>query len=342
MFRSVSYYICFTKNSKNLDNIAKTYRPISVCGGGAKLLSLEEAQDKYKQVGPAELPKYHTVIEIPELSKKKKSKEKEKDKKSSSLASSATPPANIQIQQQFESLQQQSSQLTTSASSHSISSASTAPINIPSNTASSNPTNTTNSGSSSPAFKSLLRNLRVGSIKHQTPPMLDSISSPASKNLNLTPQLDSNSSTFLSNSTVLMRTASTSTFKPSSSTLGVTSPPNNANSEAKIDYSSCISQLQSVASQAINHSSTAMNLSSFTGTLSPPASQSQFSANPSSQTAPILLRSNKLNQSQHSIHSNIVHMGQNQPVMSTFKDIGSPSANLDKKCKWFRLYLIAS
>lgn len=286
------------------------------------------------------------MIEIPELSKKKKSKEKEKDKKSSNPASSnSTPPTNIQIQQQFETLQQQSSQLTTSASSHSISSSSTAPINIPNNTTSTNTTNTTNPGSSSPAFKSLLRNLRVGSIKHQTPPTLDSISSPASKNLNLTPQLDSNSSTFLSNSTVLMRTASTSTFKPTSSTLGVTSPPNNPNSEAKIDYSSCISQLQSVASQAINHSSTAMNLSSFTGTLSPPASQSQFSgganANPTSQTAPILLRSNKLNQSQHSIHSNIVHMGQNQPVMSTFKDIGSPSANLDKKCKWFRLYLIA-
>jgi hypothetical protein len=53
--------------SKKKDNIAKTYRPISVCGGnGAKLLSLEEAQDKYKQVGPAEIPKYHTVIEIPE------------------------------------------------------------------------------------------------------------------------------------------------------------------------------------------------------------------------------------------------------------------------------------
>ncbi len=52
---------------KKKDNIAKTYRPISVCGGnGAKLLSLEEAQDKYKQVGPAEIPKYHTVIEIPE------------------------------------------------------------------------------------------------------------------------------------------------------------------------------------------------------------------------------------------------------------------------------------
>jgi hypothetical protein len=51
-------------------NIAKAYRPISVCnsnnGGGSKLLSLEEAQDKYRQVGPTDIPKYHTVIEIPE------------------------------------------------------------------------------------------------------------------------------------------------------------------------------------------------------------------------------------------------------------------------------------
>lgn len=50
-------------------NIAKSYRPISVCysnGGPSKLLSLEEAQDKYRQVGPTEIPKYHTVIEIPE------------------------------------------------------------------------------------------------------------------------------------------------------------------------------------------------------------------------------------------------------------------------------------
>ena len=48
-------------------NVPK-YRPISICynTGGTKLLSLEEAQDKYKQVGPAEIPKYHTVIEIPE------------------------------------------------------------------------------------------------------------------------------------------------------------------------------------------------------------------------------------------------------------------------------------
>lgn len=56
-------------------SIAKAYRPISVCNsntnasggaGGSKLLSLEEAQDKYRQVGPTEMPKYHTVIEIPE------------------------------------------------------------------------------------------------------------------------------------------------------------------------------------------------------------------------------------------------------------------------------------
>jgi hypothetical protein len=48
-------------------NVPK-YRPISICynTGATKLLSLEEAQDKYKQVGPAEIPKYHTVIEIPE------------------------------------------------------------------------------------------------------------------------------------------------------------------------------------------------------------------------------------------------------------------------------------
>lgn len=49
-------------------NASKTYRPISVCYNNTsnKLLTLEEAQDKYKQVGPSELPKYHTVIEIPE------------------------------------------------------------------------------------------------------------------------------------------------------------------------------------------------------------------------------------------------------------------------------------
>ena len=65
-------YIYIYLNLRNLffkANIAKSYRPISVCqnmSGGSKLLSLEEAQDKYRQVGPTDIPKYHTVIEIPE------------------------------------------------------------------------------------------------------------------------------------------------------------------------------------------------------------------------------------------------------------------------------------
>jgi hypothetical protein len=46
-------------------NSGKFHRPISVCQTtSTKLLSLEEARDKYKQVGPAEIPKYHTVINI--------------------------------------------------------------------------------------------------------------------------------------------------------------------------------------------------------------------------------------------------------------------------------------
>ena len=54
--------------SIQLGNIIKSYRPISVCqnSGASKLLSLEEAQDKFKQVGPSDMPEYHTVIEIPE------------------------------------------------------------------------------------------------------------------------------------------------------------------------------------------------------------------------------------------------------------------------------------
>lgn len=47
------------------NNGSKNYRPISVCYNN-KLITLEEAQDKYKQVGPNEMPKYHTVIEMPE------------------------------------------------------------------------------------------------------------------------------------------------------------------------------------------------------------------------------------------------------------------------------------
>lgn len=60
----------FSSLNRNKDgtgqlNSIKTHRPISVCNTAAtKLISLEEAQDKYKQVGPADMPKYHTVINV--------------------------------------------------------------------------------------------------------------------------------------------------------------------------------------------------------------------------------------------------------------------------------------
>jgi len=51
--------------NRKQDGAAPVHRPISVCQTiGTKLLSLEEAQDKYKQVGPTEMPKYHTVINL--------------------------------------------------------------------------------------------------------------------------------------------------------------------------------------------------------------------------------------------------------------------------------------
>jgi hypothetical protein len=55
--------------------------------------------------------------------------------------------------------------------------------------------------------------------------------------------------------------------------------------------------------------------------------------------APILLRGNKLNQSQNSIHSNLLAQNSNQ-CLSTFKDSSnSSSANLahsdSRKCNFF-------
>ena len=71
----------------DLNTFAKSHRPISVCHTtGAKLLSLEEAQarDKqYKQVGPVEVPKFHTVIELNTNGKKKDKDNKIKRKNSS-------------------------------------------------------------------------------------------------------------------------------------------------------------------------------------------------------------------------------------------------------------------
>ena len=86
---------------QNATSNVKTHRPISVCHTttGAKLLSLEEAQarDKqYKQVGPIEVPKFHTVIELNASSsnsnkkKKKDSSGKTKRKKNEIKSSSMT------------------------------------------------------------------------------------------------------------------------------------------------------------------------------------------------------------------------------------------------------------
>jgi hypothetical protein len=295
------------------NNIAKTYRPISICynTAGAKLLTLEEAQDKYKQVGPSDLPKYHTVIEIPKLGKKKKNKPDNKGKASNPLNGNI-PPANVQIQQQFDALQQQQHQqqqqqqqatqsinIPTSASSHSVVSAS--------------PNTISAAGSSSPAFKSLIRTLRMGSMKQ------------TSSNTNQQQQQQQEKSSKLDILTMpismddkpvtpsLSRTASTSTFKPlTSSTIGITTP---SNESAKLEFNNCINQLQSASSHMLNPIMPT-SVSSFTGTLSPPTAT----------IAPVLLRNSKLNQSQHSIHSSY---GQQAPVLSTFKDSPSSSSSFD-------------
>jgi hypothetical protein len=341
--------------------------------GGAKLLSLEEAQDKYKQVGPMDLPKYHTVIDIPDI-KKKKNKDKEKTKNnvtnSNNLSNTVNTPSlnpinsnasnnmpiNLQIQQQFETLQS-SNQITPSMPLPIISSTSTA-------NSANNTNNNTNNGSSSPAFKSLFRNLRVGSVKYQQSPSvatsgsaaalaglssntpnnlaqpnnnlnqqtpLNSLDNESLKQTNLstaTPFLPSMSS---SNSTSLIRTSSTSTFKPppvASSTIGITS---SSNSDIKSDFNNCISQLQSNAALALMSSSqhNNSNITSFTGCLSPNTNNGNNNQIPSS-TGSVLLRTNKLNQSQHSIHSNILNQNNNNNntvQLTTF----SPSANVEMR-----------
>jgi len=324
----------------------------------------------------------------------KKKKGKDKDKKSASANNpnnnNNTPvsftninsnlPTNIQIQQQFENLQQHQSnnnsnnlnQLTNSFSSNSImtTSTSTTPINIPpSNNQATNQTATSSSstgpppGSSSPAFKSLFRNLRVGSFKQQTSPCLQESGSITSRQRNLTPTDTIDETEVLANKQApnniigsplisnpiqinsLSRTASstsTTTFKPTtmSSSLGVTSP----NNDIKNDYSNCISQLQSAAAQAMGHmnhsnNTPATSFSSFSGTLSPPSNSTVNASANLNMPAPILLRGNKLNQSQNSIHSNLLAQNSNQ-CLSTFKDSSnSSSANLahsdSRKCNFF-------
>lgn len=129
----------------------------------------------------------------------------------------------------------------------------------------------------------------------------------------------------------MSRTASTSqtgaTFKPVSSTLGITMPSStDASSSTGIVkselYSNCITQLQSTH----NAMREAQNLTNFTGSLSPLTTTS-------TTIAPILVRTSKLNQSQTSIHSNFhINAPQKQMTMSTFSPSTShTAANSDVK-----------
>lgn len=102
-------------------------------------------------------------------------------------------------------------------------------------------------------------------------------------------------------------------FKPVSSTVGITpSPESSSASMTKSElYSNCISQLQST-----HNALREANLTNFTGSLSPCGATT---------IAPILVRSNKLNQSQSSVHSStngLIHHP--KQMLTTF---GSPSSS---------------
>ncbi|RNA32078.1 hypothetical protein BpHYR1_035365 [Brachionus plicatilis] len=196
-------------------------------------------------------------------------------------------PTNVHIQQQFDQL---SAQIPSSQSSHSITSS---PIPIHKNAE-------CHASPGSPALKSLFRTLRVGSLKHQP-------GSPVNQPT-LQEQTDILNQKSAINTSSIVRTASTSTFKPAS----VSSP-----CDTKPDYPNCINQLQSTAQMAVQS-----NLSSFTGTLSSPANQSSNA---------IVMRNNRLNMSQNSIKSNIVRGS--KPCMSTFKEFHSENNSDGVKCR---------
>ena len=179
------------------------------------------------------------------------------------------PPANLQIQQQFETLkqqQQQHSQLTSSASFNCVSGITTTTTTptkqTQPSTNSANQTNNNQATNSSPAFKSIFKNLR-GSLKHQSQNNINENND--SKNVNnLNPPLQPNNlitnlpslnNSVSANSSSLIRTNSGNTFK------NVQAPPlllttsvysiNSPNMDRKCsDYSNCISQLQSAAALA--------------------------------------------------------------------------------------------
>lgn len=121
-------------------------------------------------------------------------------------------------------------------------------------------------------------------------------------------------------------TTAAATFKPVSSTVGIltaaastTDPTTTTTTSSGVMtkselYSNCISQLQSTHN-AIRE---AHNLTNFTGSLSPITTNSAASTT----IAPILVRTNKLNHSQTSIHSSTLTTC-HQPIkqhttMSTF------------------------
>ncbi len=109
-------------------------------------------------------------------------KKKNKDKKASNVNTSLTTtpntptqstsgassvPINVQIQQQFEALQPASGANTAPSTNQNTQPQISTPqiVHLPSQAALSN---SNNNGNSSPAFKSLFRNLRVGSLKYQS------------------------------------------------------------------------------------------------------------------------------------------------------------------------------
>lgn len=160
-----------------------------------------------------------------------------------------------------------------------------------------------NNANSSPAIKSFFRTLRVGSLKYsssqqQQQQQQQKVEQPNQPIAGLLP----NAAQILAVPAIsagLTRTASTSTFKPAASTTN-----NTISSDVKHDYSECIKLLQSTAAQALSHTN------------------QQTSKNATLATNQGLSRSSKNNQSQQSIHSNL-----NQPVLSTFKDLNSPTAS---------------
>jgi hypothetical protein len=265
--------------------------------------------------------------------------------------------------QQQQQQQQQQLPLPNSASFSSVSSATATPLVTALNQAcqsnSANP-NTTN-GNSSPALKSLIRNLR-GSLKYPQGTNID-ISSTSRQ---------STTQQIYENNDKLIETTPTSTFSSapklnranSNSTFKSSQPIN----EIKNDYSNCISQLQSAAAQAISSTLHQQNSYMNGNNLSPSEMGTHFADSNMihSAPAPVLFRNNKFNQSLNSNHSHtntnqqqlnnlLLKLNEtsstvnnqtqdHQQVLSTFKDASQSIVNnpvIDtRKCKFSFIIII--